>query len=184
MTTMTQLITAEELAALPADGFRYELVKGELRKMPPAGYKHGKYAMLIGVPLGHYVLANKLGMVYAAETGFRIAREPDTVRAPDVSFVRQEVLDRIGEPDDAYWPGAPDLAVEVILPGDTYSEVEEKVQDWLAAGTRMVIVVNPRRKTVTVHRSLSEVSVLIENDELDGADVVPGWKVAIKDLFR
>ncbi|HZS08225.1 MAG TPA: Uma2 family endonuclease [Blastocatellia bacterium] len=183
MATTTQLITAEELSKMPDDGFRYELVKGELRKMPPAGHQHGKIAMLIAIPLGKHVLDHKLGMVYAAETGFLIARDPDMVRAPDVSFVRHEVIDKIGEPDDAYWPGAPDLAVEVISPNDTYTEVEEKVSDWLEAGTRMVIVINPRRRDVKVYRSITDVKVLTEQDTLDGADVVPGWKMDVRELF-
>ena len=84
---------------------------------------------------------------------------------------------------ESYWPGAPDLAVEVISPGDTYTQVEDKVIDWLRAGTRMVVVVNPRRATVTVYRSLEEIVILTENDTLDGQDVVPGWTLAIKDLF-
>ncbi len=183
MSTMTQFITAEELSQRPDDGFRYELVKGELKKMAPAGYKHGRMAMLLAIPLGTYILKNNLGMVYAAETGFTIARDPDTVRAPDVSFVRREVIEKLGEPDEAYWPGAPDLAVEVISPNDTYTEVEEKVFDWIEAGTRMVIVVNPRKKAVTVYRSFTDVKVLTENDTLDGADVIPGWQIAVKDLF-
>ena len=121
--------------------------------------------------------------MYAAETGFRIARDPDTVRAPDVSFVQQEVIEKLGEPDEAYWPGAPDLVVEVISPGDIYTEVEEKISDWLEAGTRMVIVINPRKRMVKVYRSLNEVRLLTENDTLDGEDVVPGWQMAVKDLF-
>lgn len=183
MTLTTQLITAEELLRMPDDGFRYELVKGELRKMAPASHQHGRIAMLISVSLGHHILTRKLGMVYAAETGFTIARNPDTVRAPDFSFIRQEVIEKFGEPDEAYWPGAPDLVVEVISPGDTYTEVEEKVFNWLEAGTRMVSVINPRKKAVTVYRSLNDVKVLTENDTLDGADVVPGWQMAVKDLF-
>lgn len=182
MTVTTQLMTAEELLALPDDGMRSELIKGELRKMPPAGHQHGKLAMLISVPLGQYVLENKLGMIYAAETGFIIARNPDTVRAPDASFVRQEIIDRIGEPA-GYWPTAPDLAIEVISPNDIYIEVEEKVFEWLEARTRMVITINPRKKTVTVYRSLLDVKILTENDVLDGEDVVPGWKMPLKNLF-
>jgi Uma2 family endonuclease len=182
MTTTTQSITAEELLGLPDDGMRFELVKGEVRKMPPAGHRHGKIAMLISIPLGAYVLAHRLGMVYAAETGFILARNPDTVRAADLSFVRQEVIDHIGEPD-GYWPTAPDLAVEVISPHDTYAEVDEKVLEWLEAGTRMVIVVNPRKRVVTVYRSFTDVKILTERDALDGADVIPGWQMPVSQLF-
>ncbi|MGH8059597.1 MAG: Uma2 family endonuclease, partial [Candidatus Entotheonellia bacterium] len=84
---------------------------------------------------------------------------------------------------EGYWPGAPDLAIEVISPSDTYTEVEEKVLDWLEAGTRMVIVVNPRKRVVTVYRSLAHIVILTEGDTLDGGDVVPGWTMPVRDVF-
>jgi Uma2 family endonuclease len=183
MSTTTQATTAEDLLRIPDDGFRYELVKGELRKMSPAGHKHGRLAMRIATPLDTHVTSNKLGTVYAAETGFFISRDPDTVRAPDVAFVSQKRLDEVGDVE-GYWPGAPDLAVEVISPSDTYAEVEEKVLEWLEAGTRMVVVVNPRKNAVTVYRSLTEIVVLTEEDQLDGGDIVAGWTIAVKDIFR
>jgi len=168
---------------MPDDGFRYELVKGELRKMSPAGHKHGLIAMNVATPLNNQVTAKKLGRVYAAETGFLISSSPDTVRAPDVAFVSQERLDAVGNVE-GYWPGAPDLAVEVISPSDTYAEVEEKVLEWLEAGARMVVVVNPRKSAVTVYRSLTDIIVLTDGDTLDGENIVPGWKMSVKDIFR
>ncbi len=167
---------------MPGDGFRYELVRGELRKMSPAGHRHGRIAIRIATPLDTHVTANKLGAVYAAETGFWISSDPDTVRAPDVAFVSQRRLDELGDVE-GYWPGAPDLVVEVISPSDTYTEVEEKVLEWLEAGARMVVVVNPRKRAVTVYRSLTDIVVLTENDTLDGGDVVPGWTMAVEDIF-
>jgi len=175
-------MTAEDLLRMPDDGFRYELVRGELRKMAPAGHEHGSIAALFTVSLGQHVLANGLGRVYAAETGFKLASDPDLVRAPDTAFVRRERVETIGR-TEGYWPGAPDLAIEVISPDDSYAEVEEKVCDWLEAGTRMAIVLNPRQRTAKVYRSLTEVSVLTERDTLDGGDVVPGWKMALAQLF-
>jgi len=178
MSTTIQTTTAEDLLRMPGDGFRYELVKGELRKMSPAGHRHGRIAIRIATPLDTHVTANKLGAVYAAETGFWISSDPDTVRAPDVAFVSQRRLDELGDVE-GYWPGAPDLVVEVISPSDTYTEVEEKVLEWLEAGARMVVVVNPRKRAVTVYRSLTDIVVLTENDTLDGGDVVPGWTMAV-----
>ena len=104
------------------------------------------------------------------------------MRAPDVAFVRQE---RVEEAGDArgFWSGAPDLAVEVVSPGDTYSEVEDKVLDWLDAGTLMVVVVNPRQRTVTLYRSRADIVILTQDDILDGKDVVPGWSMPIRELF-
>lgn len=175
-------MTADELLQMPDDGYRYELVKGELRKMVPAGHAHGRIAMNISTPLDQHVRANDLGTVYAAETGFVLVRNPDTVRAADVAFVRQERVEAVEE-EQGYWPGAPDLAVEVVSPNDTYTDVEEKVFDWLDAGTRMVLVVNPRKHTVTVYRSRDKITVFTEDETLSGDDVVPGWTLSVREVF-
>ena len=181
MIAKTAGVTAAELLAMPEDGYRYELVRGELRKMVPAGAEHSELAVNVVVSLSQYVKANNLGKVYGADAGFRIGSDPDHVRAPDAAFVRQERLTagRV----TGYWPGAPDLAVEVISPNDRYTEVEEKVADWLAAGVQLVVLVNPRNRTVT-RRTLGEIPVtLTEGDILEGGDVIPGWQMAVTDIF-
>lgn len=182
MSTQVQTFTAHDLLRMPDDGVRRELVGGEVREMAPAGFRHGAVAMRLGRRLSEYVDSSGLGIVPAAETGFRIAVGPDTVRAPDVAFVPSERIAEVGE-TDGYWPGAPDLAAEVVSPSDSYREVHEKVLDWLNAGTRMVLVVDPSSRTVTVYRSAQEVRVLSEQETLDGGDVVPGWQVPVRDLF-
>lgn len=151
--------------------------------MAPASHEHGRIAINISTPLDQHARANKLGRVYAAETGFKLSSDPDTVRAPDVAFVSQERLEQIGKVK-GYWPGAPDLVVEIISPNDIYAEVEEKVFDWMDAGARMVVVVNPRKRAVTVYRSLTEIVVLTEADTLDGREVIGGWSIAVKDIFE
>jgi len=176
-------MTAEELIRMPDDGFRYELLQGELRKMAPASHEHGRIAINISTPLDQHARANKLGRVYAAETGFKIHSDPDTVRAPDVAFVSQERLQQ-AESTKSYWPGAPDLVVEIISPSDIYTEVEEKVFDWLEAGAKMVVVVNPRKRVVTVYRSLTDIVVLTENDTLESSDVVLGWSIPVREIFE
>jgi Uma2 family endonuclease len=178
----SDLTTADQLLEMPDDGLRRELVRGEVRVMTPAGSQHGRLAAQIGARLSAHVEAHGNGTVYAAETGFKIASDPDTVRAPDVAFVARERTDVVGDIDE-YWPGAPDLAVEVLSPDDSYSDVEEKVFDWLAAGCRMVIVVSPRRRAATIYRSPGEFVRLTENDVLDGGDVVPGWTLPLRELF-
>lgn len=183
MVAVIQPITANDLLQRPDDGFRYELVKGELKKMAPASHEHGRVTVNITTPLDQHVRTNDLGTVYAAETGFKLSSDPDTVRAPDVAFVSRQRLEQVGEVA-GYWPGAPDLVIEVISPTDVYTEVEEKVFDWLEAGARMVVVVNPRKRVVTVYRSLSDIVVLTEDDTLDGGDVVPGWRMPVKNIFR
>lgn len=175
-------MTAEELLSLSDDGYRYELVKGELRKMPPAGFEHGVRGIELTWRLAQYVRINGLGRVTAAETGYKIATDPDTVRAPDIGFVR---ADRItdGELPKGYFPGPPDLAVEIVSPGDTFPQVEDKVMEWLMAGCTMVWVVNPGRRTVTVYRSVTDIRLLTEADVLDGAEVIPGFQCVISELF-
>ena len=184
MTTTHALMTAEELLQLPDTGQRYELVRGELHTMSPASHQHGRIAGKIIVWLGTYVQAHQLGEVYAAETGFVLAHDPDTVRAPDVAFVRRERVEA-AMTDEGYFPGAPDLAIEVISPDDRYTEVEEKVTDWLDAGSQMMIVLNPRqrRRMGKIYRSATLVTTLTIDDTLDGEDVVPGWTLPVRDLF-
>lgn len=182
MTITQQAMTADELLHLPDDGGRYELVRGELRRMAPSSFAHGRRSIKIGASLEWHVEANNLGVVCGAEAGFWLSREPDTVRAPDASFVSRERVEAVGEVA-GYWPGAPDLAAEVVSRNDLYTEVEEKVIEWLDAGTRMVVVINPRKRTVTVYRSRTEIAILTEGDTLDGADVVPGWRLPVAAIF-
>lgn len=123
--TITRSVTADELLAMPDDGYRYELVKGELIQMSPPGEEHGSVAMRLAARLYFYVEEYNLGVVYAAETGFKLESDPDTVRAPDVAFLsraRREPAGRV----DGYWSGAPDLAVEVLSPDDRRRKVDEK----------------------------------------------------------
>jgi Uma2 family endonuclease len=183
MSTEVQLMTADELLARPPDGFVYELIKGELIKVsPPPGHEHGLVAMNIAGPLFEYVKTNNLGNVYAAETGYLLEQNPDTVRAADVSFVSRERIEK-AKPVQGYWKGAPDLAVEVISPSDTMGRIEGKVAKWLESGTRMLWVVSPKMRTVTVYRSLSEIMVLTDKDTLDGGDVVTGFQISVAEIF-
>jgi Uma2 family endonuclease len=182
MSTTTQLMTAEELLKLPRGRYRYELVKGELRQMSPAGHTHGKIAARLGAELFRHVEEHDLGEVYAAETGFKLKSDPDYVRAPDAAFVRRARVEQVGDAQ-GYFPGAPDLAAEVVSPGDKVSEVEEKVEEWLDAGTTLVWIVSPKLRTVTVYRSLSDVTTLTEKDALDGEQVVPGFRYPVAKLF-
>lgn len=182
MSTEVKLMTADELLALPRGQFRYELINGELKKMSPAGQKHGRITIRLTLPLAKYVRDHQLGEVYAAETGFKLKSNPDTVGAADIAFVRRERLEVLGE-TESFWPGAPDLAVEVNSPSDTVREVEKKVMEWLEFGSRLVWVVSSKLHTVTVYRSLTDIVTLTEKDTLDGGDVVPGFRIAIAEIF-
>ncbi len=162
---------------------RRELVRGEVRTMAPAGNVHGRVAVNLTVPLGSYVRENDPGLVFAAETGFKIEEDPDTVHAPDVAFLRRERVEEVGEVT-GYWPGAPDLTVRVVSPNDLYTELEEKASGWLEAGTRMVLVVNPRNETISIRRPGPDISLLDKDNVLDGGGVVPGWSLPVRDVFE
>ncbi len=180
--TTTKLMTADELLVMPDDGFHYELVRGELKRMSPAGDEHGSVTMALASPLYQYVKLHQLGKVYAAETGFKLESNPDTVRAPDIAFVSMERVQAAGRVE-GYRSGAPDLAVEVLSPGNTKREMAEKVEDYFAAGARLVWIVNPKLKTVTVYRSPIDSVTLTQEDTLDGGEVVPGFQIAVTEIF-
>jgi Uma2 family endonuclease len=153
-----------------------------VRVSPPPGEEHGAVAAEVLVSLGSHVRAHGLGRVYAAETGFRIGVDPDTVLAPDASFVTRQRIEQVGI-GKGYRAGAPDLVVEVVSPSDSFVDVEAKVARWLAGGCRMVVVVNPSRRAATVYRSRDDIALLTEGDVLDGGDVVPGWTLPLRELF-
>ena len=182
MTTATRLMTAEELLAMPDDGSTYELVGGEPIKLMGTGLEHAYIADNCYGSIRDYVIGANIGRVFSSQLGYRLARDPDTVRIPDISFVRRERLETVGA-IRGYFPGAPDLAIEVISPGNSYSDVAEKVFDYLKAGTLMVIVLEPRTHTVSVHRSPTNVVALTEADTLDGGDVLPGWRMPVSEIF-
>jgi len=175
-------MTADELLVLPDGRMRHELLRGRLRVMPLAGAEHGAVAGAVFLRMGLHVEKNELGKTFAAETGFLIERNPDTVRAPDATFVSRERCEALGM-TAGYWPGAPDFAAEVVCPRDTFSEVEEKALQWLGAGTKAVLVVDPVRRTATVYRSLGDVRHYQGADVIELDDAVPGWQPALAELF-
>ena len=182
MRTLKRLFTAEDLFCLSASGRRLELVKGKVYEMAPAGGRHGYSAMNIGVLMGGHVRLHQLGRVFAAETGFIIQHDPDTVRAPDAAFICQDRLSA-DEIPDSYIDLIPDLVVEVVSPNDRRREVQEKVEEWLNAGVRLVWVLYPATRAAIVYRSLKDVTHLTADDFLDGGNVVPGFSCRVGDLF-
>ena len=181
MTTRT-LVTADELLRMPDDGKRYELIEGELIEMAPAGPRHGEIAATIVIVLGHYVRQNDLGTIFAAETGFLLRYDPDTVRAPDAAFIAKDRLPSEGVPI-GYFDTIPDLVVEVVSPSDRAGQVQEKIEQWIEHGVKLVWVAYPECRSITVYRSLSEVQVLHEGDILTGGPVLPGFSCAVSDIF-
>ena len=172
-------MTAEEL--LPHPAYRCgELVGGALRVSEPPGWAHGRLAVLIARLLDSYVERHRLGAV-VVEAGYLLSRNPDTVRGPDVSFV---VAARVSPGQTkAFFAGAPDLAVEILSPFDSSSDVQEKVVDYLQAGARLVWLVDPESASITVHHPGQPPRVARGGDLLDGEDVVPGFQCQVSELF-
>ncbi len=181
-TETQQFVTADELLELSAwDENRYELIHGKVRSMPPAGAEHGYFAMSLGAAMYVFASDNLLGNVFAAETGFVLERNPDTVRAPDAAFVSKKRLP--ARLTGKFFPGAPDLVVEVVSPNDRADEVQDKVQDWLSHGTQLVWVLEPKSRTVTVYRPDGTANVLQADGTLDGEDVLPGFRFPLPKLW-
>lgn len=184
-TSASQMRTAEHLANMPADGNRYELIQGELRMMSPAGFRHGRIAMRLGSLLEQHVQQHSLGFVTAAEMGFLLARNPDTVRAPDVAFVRADRLDESNASDDfsGYLPVAPDLVGEVMSPNDSLRDADENSLFWLDHGSLMALVIDPGKQTIRVHEPDRPLVVLQIAESLRAEHVVAGWTLRLADLF-
>jgi len=178
--TITHM-TAEELFNMPDDGFhRHELIKGALLTMSPAGEAHGSVTLQLAGLLYVHVTANNLGRLYAAETGFKLESDPDTVLAPDISFIARE---RAGTLSPFYRTGPPDLAVEVRSQWDRRGQIERKTALWLELGAKSVWNVDPRKRTVEGVRADGERKLLHESDELVD-DTVPGFRVAVAKIFE
>jgi len=183
-------MTAQELLQYshePFTGFagagRTELIAGRLIEMEPAGGVHGVVAAQICGLLTLHVLPRGLGKVFGAETGYLLARDPDTVRAPDASFLSWERIDAMGGIPAGYLPGAPDLAFEVVSPGDRTAEVESKTRTWLAAGAKAVVVVEPRQRTAAVHRPDASTRTHGGSDTLGLDDVLAGFNPTLAAIF-
>lgn len=149
--------------------------------MSPEKGRHGAVAMKIGRSLLNYLADRELGEVFDSSTGFVVARDPDTVRAPDVSFVSAERLK--GQDLDAFLEGAPDLAVEVLSPGNTAAEMRDKMAEYFAAGCRVVWIVDPLQRSVVIHRPDTGPVILAEDDMLTEAGLLPGFSVIVREVF-
>jgi Uma2 family endonuclease len=179
----TKLVTADELLAMGSETKRLELVRGEVRGVPAAGARHGSIGARLNYYLHAFVIGEGFGEVFGADTGFVVAREPDSVLMPDVAFVAAERI-----PDEGVWEGfvpfAPDLAVEIESPSNSQSELLGKVSLYLEGGSRLVWLVRPKQRTVTVFRTDIPEKVLGEMDTLTGANVLPGFTLPLAKLFQ
>ena len=181
MVTAVKLITAEELLLMPRDGRRYELLRGVLVEKMPTGDPHGDTVPRISYALTGYAEENDYGEIRSGEPGYFLERDPDTVRAPDVAWIAPG---RIPQGTRGYPELAPDLAVDVKSPGNSYAELAAKAGMWLSYGSREVWVADPERVTITVYRPYQEPVTLGEDDTLEGGDLLPGFAVPVWKLFR
>ena len=178
-TTTRRVATEDDLLAMPKDGQKYELVDGEIR-MSPAGDRHSVVALELAAHLLAFVKQHRLGHVMGADAGFRLPSR--NVRSPDVSFVAAGRFPDDRPPDD-FGDMAPDLAVEVLSPHDRPRHVLDKVGEYLEGGARLIWVIDPRHGRAVVYRSLSDVRELGAGDALDGEDVIPGFRCALRDVL-
>lgn len=177
----TTLLTAADLLELPDDGVRHELIHGELTGMNPTGFEHLDLSGLLIHRLRGFASERGLGIV-GGEAGFVLAHDPDTVLAPDIVFVRADRLPP-REERQGFLDLAPDLAVEILSPSDRAVDVNAKVVIYLEAGVRLVWIVDPRRHTVTAYAADRTARVLVEGDDLDGGEALPGFRLPLTELF-
>lgn len=183
MAVQQRLYTADDLWELShaGDDKRYELDEGELIEMSPTGDAHGELSLWIGHLILSFVIEHDLGVVSGAETGYRLFTDPDIVRAPDVGFISKA---RLTPPTGKYYPIAPDLAVEVVSPGDSAEQIRRKAAQYLAAGTRLAWFFYPHGKLVDIYRPGQPTETAEINGVLDGGDVLPGFKLPVREVFK
>ena len=181
MSADARLVTAEELERFPDDDYRYELVEGRVIRMSPVGFKHGRIVMRLGARLLGHVEKLSLGQV-VTEVGFKLASNPDTVRGPDLAFVRQR---RISSHElRGFWNGPPDLVIEVLSPDDPAPKIRAKIEEYLASGVSAIVVVDPDEHTIKVHRpSAPTLTLTAADDALDLDDVVSGFRCSLREIF-
>ncbi len=182
-TTLTKLLTADDLLRLDSQGVRGELIRGVLHETMSTGLEHGEIVMKLGFLLNAFIIPRKLGRLTGSDAGIWLERDPDTVREPDIAYFSAETL----PPDvriTGYAEVPPDLVVEIVSPSDGQREVHDKAWMWLSYGVRLVWVVQPDTRTVDVHEPGRAVVTLDEHDRLDGLDVLPGFACAVSEVFE
>lgn len=181
MATIQEITTAEQLLHAGDIG-RCELIRGELVVMSPSGAEHGVVVAAITEIVRRFVKRHRLGVVMGAETGFQIEQNPDTVRGPDVAFVAKRRLAR--KRRKGFFDGPPDLAIEVRSPEDRARDVKDKITLWLTSGCRAVWLVEPRSRTVSIHRASRMTNAFGPNARISGGDILPGFQVAVSKFFE
>ena len=176
------LWTAKDLLDFQNSPWQHELIHGVLYRMPPTGFDHGRIESLFSAFLTIHVSTNQLGQVASGDPGFIIARNPDTVIAPDVAYISHESL-KSAISTDRFLTIAPDLVAEIVSPNDRPREVQEKVERWLQFGVRAVVVIDPKSQTVTMHQSLDQKTIYGLDNTIDLSFVMSGFSMPMRHLF-
>jgi Uma2 family endonuclease len=176
--------TEDELQALPDDGFIHEVVNGELVMSPKNNFFHGDLCIRLSTALNNHVSAHRLGVVLDSSTGFWMFNR--NCRAPDISFVTRERMKALGfkRTTRRFFPGAPDLAVEILSLSNTRAEIDGRLKDYFASGTQIAWIIKPDEECVEVCRSLTARSLIGPGGTLDGEHLLPGFQYPIADLFK
>jgi Uma2 family endonuclease len=178
-----RLVTVEEFERMPSDE-RYELVEGRLVPMSPVNVEHGSIVGQVGYLLKHFLKSHSIGTV-VHESGFTLARNPDTVRGPDIAFIRSDRMPPPPARRRGFPAMAPDAVFEVLSPDDRPREVSAKVTQYLASGVRLVVIVDPRARTLVVHRAGTQAVTLREGGQvLDAGDAIPGFTCRVSEIFE
>lgn len=183
MTTAPKLLTADDLLAIPDDGKRHELVRGELIEMPPPGFAHGMVVDNIGWLIGTFIRQNSFAFVSTSETGIYVEQNPDTVRAADFAVVaRERIMEPV--PERGYVYGlVPDLVVEVVSAGYSVADAEARALMWLEAGVRLALTAYIATQEIVVHSDDGSMQRFGVNDTLTCEPVLPGFACRVSDIF-
>jgi len=182
MSTTVHPITAEQLFVMPRDAICRELVRGAIKTMNPSGFEHGAVVGELHWRIAQFVRLHRLGVVVGAETGFLLERDPDTVLAPDIGFVSQARIDAGGIPK-SFYPGAPDLVIEVQSPSESTNSALDKVQRWLRLGARVAVTVEVKQRTFSAYRPPFDEVVFQSHETFECPDVLPGFSCRIEEAF-
>lgn len=180
--TAVKLLTIEDLRQLSEDEHPGELVKGEWVEVSRPTWKHGELMAHIAALLWLYLRENPIGRVVCGDPGTILERRPDTLRGPDIAFLRKERIPPEGIPDD-WWEGAPDFAIEIVSRSQSAHDLARKALEYLRAGTSLVWVVDPQTRTVAVYTPPDHIRILSEDETLDASDVLPGFQCKVKELL-
>jgi len=182
MATAEKLLTAEEFERLREEGKRYELIDGELREMAPTVNWHGEVELNLAALLHTYVRSHGLGRVSCGEVLYIVRRKPDRVRAADIAFICQERVPSL-EARQHIMEVVPDLVVEILSKHDTIAEISDRIDDWLGAGVRLLWIVDPFRRTVTIYQPERDPTLLGAQATLEGDPVLPGFRCPVAEMF-